>query len=262
MFWSCGQILKKNIRLKRIFLGVLFTTFLYCIVIFYFAVFNNWISFLILLIGILFVFRPSNFFEAAKIMFFVNLIGFVLGGMATSLFYFFDMKKIFLGIENFSFKILFGSSLIFFVIIKLFAEYIKKAIITKEVCHELNILLGKKKINLLALVDTGNCLFDKLTGLPIIIVELGKIKNIFSHEIFMAIKNKNLEALCLCQKIKFSFVPFKSVGNQNGLLICFRPDQIKILGKKKINIVGALIGICDFKISSDYCGLINPELIK
>ena len=261
IFWACAKILKRKIRLLKIFFFFLLTTILNCIAVFNLC-FSNLIALLILILGIVFVFKPNNFFDMAKIIFFINVIGFLIGGMTTSLFYFFDANKIFFGLENFSFKVLFVSSAIFFIFIKLFAEYIKKIVLSKEVYYEINIFIGEQKFCFQALVDTGNCLFDDLTGLPIVIVELDKIKNIFSQDILQAIKNKNFEMLCLCKKIKFNFVSFKSIGNKNGLLICFHPDQIKILCGEKIILANALIGICDFKISRNYCGLINPSLIK
>ena len=144
IFWACAKILKRKIRLLKIFFGVLLTTILNCIAVFN-LYFSNLIALLILILGIIFVFKPNNFFDMAKIIFFINVIGFLIGGMTTSLFYFFDANKIFFGLENFSFKVLFVSSAIFFIFIKLFAEYIKKIVLSKEVYYEINIFIGEKK---------------------------------------------------------------------------------------------------------------------
>ena len=163
---------------------------------------------------------------------------------------------------NFSFKILFASTFLSFFIIKIFVAILKKKLLSKQVFAQIEIYLADSKISLNALVDTGNSLCDSITNLPIVIAEFDAIKNIFPPQIKSAILQKNFEALCL-SNLNFQFVPFKSIGNENGILICFKPDHVKILSetqKPKI-IRHAFVGICNFSLDDNYHGLISPDLL-
>lgn len=248
IFWAASKFLRYKTNFYRIILGALVVTILYCLSIFYFN-YSIWFSFIFLIIGVIIAFRPDNFLALIKLILLVHIIAFILGGMTIA--YMFR-------IENFSLKILVISTSIFFVTIKLFVNYIKKRILSRQVICRLNIFLGNNHSSFNALIDTGNSLYDKITGLPIIVAEFDKVKNIFPLQIQSALREKDFEKLCLA-KIKFNFVPFKSVGNTSGILICFRPDFIKIFSETKTNI---LVGICNFRLSDSYHGLINPDLLN
>ena len=271
IFWAGAKFLRRKIKFYKILLGALTVTVLYCIALFN-SYYNIKLMFLILMLGVIMTFKPNNFCDLIKIIFLIHVIAFIIGGMTMALFYYIDFSyllgdMILFRFQNFSFKILLTSACVFFIFIKLLASYIKKTALSKQVFYEINIFLGEKKSSFNALVDTGNSLYDNLTGQPIIIAQLDKIKNIFPSEILFDLENKNLERLILYKKIKFNLVPFKSIGNENGILICFKPDQIKILSgsgldsNKKIFVSNALIGICNFKLSRYYYGLINPSLL-
>jgi len=264
IFWIASKLVRKKIAFKKILFGVLISSVIYLVLVFKFNyLYNFWSSVLILVFAVSITFRPENLFNLVKLIFLIIIIAFALGGMTTVLFYYIDFASILedFSFKNFSFGILFISTGLAFIFINIFAEYIKKSLISKQVFCEIKIYLQEKKISFNALVDTGNNLRDELTDLPIIIAELDFIKNIFSQEILNAINKKDLEKLFM-SNIKFSLTPFKSLGNENGLLICFKPDKIKIYKSKNQIISNALIGIANFSLDNFYHGLINPDLIK
>ena len=243
-------------------------TALHCLLLFLFSSYYNFGSaVLILILGLIIVFKPDNIYVLLKSILIAHIVAFALGGLTMALGYYIDFSNLIgnlkFGFKNFSFKILLTSVCVSFVFIKFIAEYLRKNIISRHIFCDIKICFLDKQISFNALVDTGNFLRDQKNKLPIIIAEFDVIKNIFSDEINMAILKKDFEYLCQ-SKIKFSFTPFKSVGNKNGILICFKPDVIQIFLDNKQNQkkdCEAVIGICDFKISDDYHGLISPELI-
>lgn len=272
IFWASAKFLRRRIKFYRILLGTLSITSLYCLALFN-SCYDIRLAFLVLTVGVIIIFQPDSFWMLIKIIFLVHVIAFIIGGMTMALCYYIDFSHVINNIvscepRGFSFRILLISTCVFFILIKLSADHLKRWALSKQIFYEINIYLGEKKSSFNALVDTGNTLYDCITGQPIIIAQLDKIKDIFPKEILFDLETKNLEGLVLCDKIKFNFVPFKSIGNENGLLICFRPDQIKILcgsdsqSNKNIFVSNALIGICNFKLSKYYYGLINPSLLS
>lgn len=267
IFWTVSKFIRGKIYFYKIFLGALAASILYCILVFVFSLYYNiWIALLVLIIAVIITFRPKKILPLIKLIILVHIVAFTIGGMTTALFYCIDFSSFLANMfsfkfENFSLKILIVSTCIAFLFVKLFVGYIKRNIISKQIVYGVDISLGKSNLVFNALVDTGNSLHNGLTGNPIIIAEFDVIKNIFPDEIKLAIYERDFEKLCL-SSIKFNFVPFKSIGNESGVLICFKPDYLKILVENEKIISDAEVGICNFCLSDSYHGLINPDLIN
>ena len=63
---------------------------------------------------------------------------------------------------------------------------------------------------------------------------------------------------------KFKLIPFSSLGNDNGLLIGFKPDYIKIYSEDECTRDDVLIGIYDGKLSKNnlYTSLIGLDILN
>jgi hypothetical protein len=63
---------------------------------------------------------------------------------------------------------------------------------------------------------------------------------------------------------KFKLIPFSSLGNDNGLLIGFKPDYIKVYGEEECTRDDVLIGIYDGKLSRNnlYTSLIGLDILN
>ncbi len=97
--------------------------------------------------------------------------------------------------------------------------------------------LDGRKTDFLILHDTGNGLYDPVSGLPVCIAEArtaaalfpGECQECFALsdplEMFLA-----LSGSCACRG-RFRLIPYSSVGNPAGLLPAFRPDSLTIGGK-------------------------------
>ena len=101
-----------------------------------------------------------------------------------------------------------------------------------KIC-DIKIKYREKEVIVKALVDSGNLLKDPISKLPVIIVEKKKLIGIVDEFILENIDNilngKWLEEEN-SSDIKHSFVliPFRSLGNEHGLLIGFKPDTIQL----------------------------------
>ena len=108
--------------------------------------------------------------------------------------------------------------------------------------------MGKEaKVN--AIIDSGNLLYEPISSLPVIIVKLSSIINLFDFkmlELFIydsptylgkkefAVTNaENIENINILKSLKFRIVPVKSVAGANNILPSFSPDYIKYKKYKK-----------------------------
>ena len=64
---------------------------------------------------------------------------------------------------------------------------------------------------------------------------------------------------------KFRIIPFKSLGNENALMIGFKPDEFNIEYNEEKQIIKELIiGIYNKKLSQygEYSALIHPDILS
>ncbi len=59
-------------------------------------------------------------------------------------------------------------------------------------------------------------------------------------------------------------IPYKSIGNEKGMLLGFKPDYIILNGDEKKYIENSVIGICNEVLSSNnvYSGIFGLEILK
>lgn len=173
----------------------------------------------------------------------------------------FPVKYLILGI-------LFGA----IMIINLLQYYHEKKI-KENFILEVEINLNNKKVNIIALTDTGNSLVEPISKSPVFVVEYNSLKNLLPIEIsrifeedrendFISLEKaiKKLE-----DKIAIRIIPFNAIGISNGMLIGFKPDSIIINEKNGQRIYDNLIiGIFKGTLSTDnqYTGLLNTEILN
>ncbi|MBM7624388.1 sigma-E processing peptidase SpoIIGA [Sporohalobacter salinus] len=129
-----------------------------------------------------------------------------------------------------------------------------------------------KKLEVEALIDTGNQLCDPLTEAPVIIVELEslltvlpkEIKNIFKSYDLVLSRDKMATAVGdTYWANRFRLIPFSAIGSQQELLVGLKPDEISFKFKgDTITTDHVIVGVEDQKFShaEDYTALMNPEL--
>ena len=122
-----------------------------------------------------------------------------------------------------------------------------------------------KTATLKALVDTGNSLHDPLSNSPVIIAEYFEICNILPDDF-----NEYFEKGCDIERItpgiltRLRIIPYCSLGNENGLLIGFKPDVVTAnINENITEIHDVIIGISGNRLSKDknFQSLLPPGII-
>lgn len=143
------------------------------------------------------------------------------------------------------------------------------------------LILGDMKVSTKGLVDTGNCLYDPVFRKPVIIIERMLLMDLMpadQYERLIAINNLiaekgqesvNLELPASYEQMdalpfKLRFIPYRSVGRQNGLLLGLVLDKVLVRqGKEAICNEKVTAAICDDMLSvcNDYHVILHKELL-
>lgn len=128
-------------------------------------------------------------------------------------------------------------------IVRLLIKLMVKEVKTRKKLLQVTIKEGGCKVSVTALVDTGNNLFEPMTGKPVSIVEKSVAEKIVNE-------NKG-----------FTFIPFKSLGKENGLLKGFFCQSIEVRGIEYNN---QIIGIYEGNLCNDnmYHMILHPKLLE
>lgn len=96
-----------------------------------------------------------------------------------------------------------------------------------------------RSVALTALLDTGNALRDPLTGAPVLVTEEAALYPLLPSELRAALREsrgrppeERLELLWSRGLGNgFRLLPYRSVGVEGGLLLCFRPQAAELAGR-------------------------------
>lgn len=162
--------------------------------------------------------------------------------------------------------ILIGGLIGFFIIIISFKS-IKNKISKRDMLCNISIVFEQGKVDINAIVDTGNFLKEPLTGKPVIIVEKNVLENVIPANILEDMQDiingtKEIEDKYMS---KIRLIPFSALGIENGLLLGIKPEnfyinyQGKILENKNI-----IVGIYNKKLSRNnkYNALVGLDIIN
>jgi len=204
------------------------------------------------------------------------LTTFAFGGTALAMLYFIKPSELF--IENGAFqgiypiKTIFLGGIIGFFIIVIAFKIVKTKISIKDIFYNITIKVNNTYINTKAMVDTGNLLKEPITNTPVIIVEhtllyevipkeiLNNLGNILGGDLSLIPENIQNEYIS-----KFRFIPYASLGKQNGMLLGIVADEVKITEdfEEYKTIEKVILGIYDKSLTKrgEYRVLLGIDLI-
>ncbi|TYQ13143.1 UNVERIFIED_CONTAM: stage II sporulation protein GA (sporulation sigma-E factor processing peptidase) [Acetivibrio alkalicellulosi] len=168
--------------------------------------------------------------------------------------------------------VLFFSVITVYIIVKIFWDLIQDRILKDNLLIPIKITFENGTIDLFALVDTGNSLYDPLTNVPVIVVEFKAVRHILPLDIQKIFEqSKEDDLICVTRVIsdskwfsRFRLIPYTSLGKENGMLIGFKPDYIEIGDNTdKKGVSNVIIGIYNRALSknNNYNALLSPELM-
>lgn len=227
------------------------------------------ISVSFILVAITFTIRkPKTFFKTVVVFY---ITSFIFGGISLGLFYFTGAGKgtvISNGVfyYNLPLRTLILSTAIAYCIIRT-AWKVYKSDKMRDY-RKVDIYLYGKNVSLNALIDTGNMLSDPLTQMPVVVAEFEKLQNILpqSFNTVYSQMHDSPESIIINESIsdiapRLRIIPYSSLGADEGILLGFKPDAVKI-GRQVTNDI--IIGIYGSRLSKnkDYEALLNPEIIS
>ena len=136
----------------------------------------------------------------------------------------------------------------------------------------LEVRFGEHVCRLPALVDTGNRLREPLSGMPVVVVEGEALHHILPEHLRPAVAAMETGDLEPVSRLlaserwssRFRVIPFASIGREHGLLIGFRPDEVRVVVDGRAVPVGpCILGLCRGRLDPEgaYRALIHPELV-
>lgn len=234
-------------------------------------------KFLLSLLIIAVSFSPDRFKSFFKTLAVFYASTFVFAGAAFAFLYFNQSG----GFVKNGIVYVFGGSnwtLLIFTIItvgiigRVFWEVMSYRLVKDKLLVPLKISFESKMIDMSALIDTGNSLYDPLTNTPVIVVEFRAIKDILPMEIKGIFEDSKEDDLgCVTNIVshstwfsRFRLIPFTSLGKENGMLIGFKPDYVEVgEEEQKKGVSDVIVGIYNRALSKNekYKALLNPELV-
>ena len=284
LIWATAKLTGFSTSFKRIFVAA-FIGALYSVTVYFPALHTSLSSLIVKIIfSILMIyiaFYPISLKKMIQALAYFYFTVFAVGGAMLAAVYFINTENTLQAVISGEFGILeplgykwFLAAVVTAVIVgKYGAKFIVRNLIKSILYVPVVICLGEETVALKTLVDTGNQLTDPITGKPVMIVELDTLKGIIPKKAFKELRNNNdfdVNSIITCLSktylaSRLRVIPFKSIGEQKGMLVGIRPDVVIIIhNNKTIEIQDIIIGIYKYKLSSKgiYNGLLHPELLQ
>lgn len=270
---STAIIGKAQIKIFRIFLssliGGLFAICSYVLNID--SILGVTIKIAISIIMMKIAFFNCNFQKLIKQLMFFYLVSFTFGGIAFMLLFFINPQNIVIKSNHlvgvYPLKVTFFSGIVGLVVFFVISKIIRNNLTKKSMICDMEIFYNGNAEKIRTMLDTGNLLKEPISKTDVVIVEKESLKSIISKDILDNIQSilqgKWLESENV-HSYKLKLIPFSSLGNDNGLLIGFKPDYIKIYSEEECIRNDVLIGIYDGKLSKNnlYTSLIGLDILN
>lgn len=275
ILFATGLIIKKDLKHLRLIISSVIGA-IYAIMSYISGVtlYTNKITKLLLSIVMVYIaYNPINIKILLKNAIIFYLTSFCFGGAAYYLLFYISPEQInnINGILTGSYpiKIAILGGILGFFIINIGFKIIKSKLDKNSIFYNIEIFMEEKSVQVKTILDTGNLLVEPITSFPVIIIEGEKIKEVLEEKDIKIINNgltNNFEGLSEKLKLRCRIIPFSSIGKDNGMIIGFKPDYIKINnedGNNKI-VKDVIVGIYNNKLSknNNYAGLIGLELLN
>lgn len=280
ILFATGFILKLKMKHFRLilsaFIGGIYAIVSYMEII---PLHSNMVVKIILSVTMIYLaFVPKGIKAMLKQLILFYLVSFAFGGCAFALLYFIRPQDIFMKngvyIGTYPIKIALLGGVVGFVVTYIAFRIVKNRIgnrtAKKNLIYDIQITMRGKSLLTKAMLDTGNLLKDPITRTPVVVVEKEKLYEVLPNSIL-----DNIDQLMggdsqeteeeLAYRARFRFIPFSSIGKQNGMMLGFKVDQVKVITDMD-EIVNQNVIVCihDKKMtkSDTYSALIGLDILE
>lgn len=277
ILFATGYILRAKINQIRIIISSCLGSFYAILMYLQNSIFFSSIFLKILLsiVIILISFYPKNIKQLFKQVTIFYLMSFVFGGCAIFLLYFIKPQNVLMKngvyVGRYPIEIALLGGIVGFAIIKISFKFIRGKLNKKDMYVKLSIFFNNNKVEVKALMDTGNMLKDPISGIPVIVVCKNKLSKLLPQIVLDNLENiingRIAENLMNEKDIisKFRIIPFSSLGIQNGILLGIKIDKVEIYFEENIEIIeDIIIGIYDKTLNKndEYAALIGLNIFE
>ena len=134
---------------------------------------------------------------------------------------------------------------------------------------------GEKSVTLMGLLDTGNHLKEPFSGDAVLVAEYERVRDILPKEFCtcferaasagVGIETQWEELLSAAPELRLKWIPFRSVGKENGMLLGFRPERIFVEeNEREVPLPKVVVGLYLGRLSESrrYGALLSPEMME
>lgn len=277
LLWMVAQISAVKIKRRRFVLGGAIGGLFQFLMSLYIAsggVLNSWVFTPVVFIVIVPVLMVGLTFAPLKVRTFFRVLGYIyiLSFLLAGFHYGLDIinQRFFHWQISIWWRFLFHSGLI--LIMGELGWGIVHRKFWEQIClYPVQISWGDRILKLNALLDTGNRLHDPITKVPVMIVELKRIKDQLPAELIQWVENIQGGELGIDIQLpdfweeRIRVLPFHSLGKDHGLLVGFRSDEVKVWLKQQAVInQNVIIGLYNKSLSREgaFHALIPPAVLR
>lgn len=201
-------------------------------------------------------------------------VSFALGGVILAGIYFTDMsglvKNNVFYIRELSYVKVLILALMGYMMMTYLTRFFKSRALKNELISTIHIQIDGKETSVKGIMDTANFLVDPISKIPVLVVEFAALedflpnvfKDILKDGIVLDEIPDNIYDLGWGKRIRF--IPYTSLGSDNGMLVGIKPDAICVnKDNKKYYMKNIIIGIYNGTIGNeDYSALLHPDILK
>lgn len=281
LLYLTAVILKRNVKLWRIFLGGFIGSLL---ILLMFSPFNvvaghPFIKFLfsIFMVAAVFGYKRFKYFFNGLLTFY--LLTFLVGGILIGAHYFLQFEsslsaRAFIGLVQG-----FGDPVSWLFVLTCFPlawHFSKKTLDSLEMTKinynelvDVNIKIFRTELHMRGLVDSGNQLYDPISKMPVMVVSLSHLRGKVPEFLMEAAANP--EGIISGEtdfpgelKAKMRVIPCKVLGQEHHLLLAVKPDGVAIEKKGlSLRIKKCLVTFTIQQLSSDdrFQCIVHPKML-
>ena len=272
ILYTTGLIMQEKISYLRMLissiLGAIYVIMLYITQL---PIYTNVIIKIVLSVVMIYIaFYPNILKKLIKNIVIFYLTSFCFGGAAYYLLYNVSPKQIKningVLVGEYPIKIAILGGILGAFVIYISFKIVKRKIDKNSIYYKIEIGYNEKNVEVTTLLDTGNLLAEPITKCPVVIIEEKKLLHILDEESLDILKKGQMDKLDYLEeklKLRCRVIPFNSIGKNNGILLGFKPDYIKLYNDEEKKIINdVIVCTCSNKFNKKYSGLIGLELLN